>query len=221
MHDGRILPFDSVMPSFRIQFLHTKKIMKSQLDSLLQCHNEYSILKRMEFPAVQFGNWLSNVLSFFFNSDKNEWWMKFRWLFQCYFIKFVMILFYILTISLTFPFFFARQKQFETFGKKNIGLKNTKVAWGSRPWRAERREWSSQIMFGSLNSVSTLGKMLLMMMSVIIFVTKTNNNISHMIYSWLCRGAFFAWRAPILSLPRIMCSQVLMLKFLELSREMP
>ena len=34
-------------------------------------------------------------------------------------------------------------------------------------------------------------------------------------------GAFFAWRAPILSWPRIMCSQVRMLKFLEPSREMP
>ena len=34
------------------------------------------------------------------------------------------------------------------------------------------------------------------------------------------RGAFFAWRAPILSRPRIMCSQVRMLKFLEPSREM-
>ena len=34
------------------------------------------------------------------------------------------------------------------------------------------------------------------------------------------RGAFFAWRAPILSWPRIMCSQVHMLKFLEPSREM-
>ena len=36
-----------------------------------------------------------------------------------------------------------------------------------------------------------------------------------------CRGAFFAWRAPILSEPRIMCSQVRMLTFLEPSREMP
>ena len=35
------------------------------------------------------------------------------------------------------------------------------------------------------------------------------------------RGAFFVWRAPILSWPRIMCSQVRMLKFLEPSREMP
>ena len=35
------------------------------------------------------------------------------------------------------------------------------------------------------------------------------------------RGAFFAWRAPILSWPRIMCSQLRMLKFLEPSREMP
>ena len=35
------------------------------------------------------------------------------------------------------------------------------------------------------------------------------------------RGAFFSWRAPILSWPRIMCSQVRMLKFLEPSREMP
>ena len=35
------------------------------------------------------------------------------------------------------------------------------------------------------------------------------------------RGAFFAWRAPILSWPRIMSSQVRMLKFLEPSREMP
>ena len=35
------------------------------------------------------------------------------------------------------------------------------------------------------------------------------------------RGAFFAWRAPILSWPRITCSQVCMLKFLEPSREMP
>ena len=35
------------------------------------------------------------------------------------------------------------------------------------------------------------------------------------------RGAFFAWRAPILSWPRIMYSQVRMLKFLEPSREMP
>ena len=35
------------------------------------------------------------------------------------------------------------------------------------------------------------------------------------------RGAFFAWRAPLLSWPRIMCSQVRMLKFLEPSREMP
>ena len=31
------------------------------------------------------------------------------------------------------------------------------------------------------------------------------------------RGAFFAWRAPILSWPRIMCSQVRMLKFLEMN----
>ena len=38
---------------------------------------------------------------------------------------------------------------------------------------------------------------------------------------FLTRGAFFAWRAPILSWPRIMCSQVRMLKFLEPSREMP
>ena len=117
--------------------------------------------------------------------------MKFRWLFQCYFIQFVMILFYILTISLTFPFFFARQKQFGTFGKKNIGLKNTKVAWGSRPWRAERRKCSSQIMFGSLNSISTLAKMLLMMMSVIIFGTKTYNNTSHwMIYDSVTPSTF-------------------------------
>ena len=36
-----------------------------------------------------------------------------------------------------------------------------------------------------------------------------------------CRGAFFAWCAPVLSCPRIMCSQVRMLKFLEPSREMP
>ena len=35
------------------------------------------------------------------------------------------------------------------------------------------------------------------------------------------RGAFFAWRAPILSWLRIMCSQVRMLNFLERSREMP
>ena len=35
------------------------------------------------------------------------------------------------------------------------------------------------------------------------------------------RAAFFAWRAPILSWPRIMCSQVRMLEFLEPSREMP
>ena len=33
-------------------------------------------------------------------------------------------------------------------------------------------------------------------------------------------GAFFAWRAPILSWLRIMCSQVCMLIFLELSQEM-
>ena len=35
------------------------------------------------------------------------------------------------------------------------------------------------------------------------------------------RGAFFAWRAPIVSWPRIMCSQAPMLKFLEPSREVP
>ena len=35
------------------------------------------------------------------------------------------------------------------------------------------------------------------------------------------RGAFFAWRAPILSWPRIICSQVRMLEFLEPSQEMP
>ena len=35
------------------------------------------------------------------------------------------------------------------------------------------------------------------------------------------RGAFFAWRAPILSWPRIVCSQVRMLIFLEPPREMP
>ena len=35
------------------------------------------------------------------------------------------------------------------------------------------------------------------------------------------RGAFFAWHAPILSWPRIMCSQVRMLKFLEPPWEMP
>ena len=34
-------------------------------------------------------------------------------------------------------------------------------------------------------------------------------------------GAFFVWRAPILSWPRMMCSQVRKLKFLEPSREMP
>ena len=34
------------------------------------------------------------------------------------------------------------------------------------------------------------------------------------------RGAFFAWRAPILSWLKIMCSQVRMLTFLEPSREM-
>ena len=38
---------------------------------------------------------------------------------------------------------------------------------------------------------------------------------------WKGRAAFFAWRAHILSWPRIMCSQVHMLKFLEPSREMP
>ena len=41
------------------------------------------------------------------------------------------------------------------------------------------------------------------------------------VLSFKSRGAFFAWRAPILSWPRIMCSQVRMLKFLEPSREMP
>ena len=35
------------------------------------------------------------------------------------------------------------------------------------------------------------------------------------------RAAFFVWRAPILSWPRITCSQVRMLTFLEPSREMP
>ena len=35
------------------------------------------------------------------------------------------------------------------------------------------------------------------------------------------QGCIFAWSAPILSWPRIMCSQVRMLKFLEPSREMP
>ena len=35
------------------------------------------------------------------------------------------------------------------------------------------------------------------------------------------RGAFFAWRAPILSWPRIMCSQVRVLNFLEPSRKIP
>ena len=35
------------------------------------------------------------------------------------------------------------------------------------------------------------------------------------------RGAFFAWRAPILSWLKIMCSQLHMLKLLEPSREMP
>ena len=34
------------------------------------------------------------------------------------------------------------------------------------------------------------------------------------------RGTFFVWRAPIVRWPRIMCSQVRMLKFLEPSREM-
>ena len=32
------------------------------------------------------------------------------------------------------------------------------------------------------------------------------------------RGAFFVWRAPIVSWPRIVCSQVRILRFLELSR---
>ena len=43
------------------------------------------------------------------------------------------------------------------------------------------------------------------------------------IYLEMCNsgGAFFAWRAPIVIWPRIMCSQVPMLKFLEPSREMP
>ena len=35
------------------------------------------------------------------------------------------------------------------------------------------------------------------------------------------RGTFFAWRTPFLSWPRIMCSQMRMLKFLEPSQEMP
>ena len=37
----------------------------------------------------------------------------------------------------------------------------------------------------------------------------------------ISRGAFFVWRAPMLSWPRIMCSQVSLLKFLEPSQEMP
>ena len=44
---------------------------------------------------------------------------------------------------------------------------------------------------------------------------------SYKVFHSLCRGAFFVWRALILSWPRIMCSQVRMLKFLEPSREMP
>ena len=44
---------------------------------------------------------------------------------------------------------------------------------------------------------------------------------SYKVFHSLCRGAFFLWRALILSWPRIMCSQVRMLKFLEPSREMP
>ena len=35
------------------------------------------------------------------------------------------------------------------------------------------------------------------------------------------RGAFFVWRAPIMSWPRIMCSQVGMLKVLQPSQEIP
>ena len=36
----------------------------------------------------------------------------------------------------------------------------------------------------------------------------------------IIRGAFFVWCAPIMSWPRIMCSQVRMLKFLKPPREM-
>ena len=142
MHDGRILPFDSVMPSSKIQFLHTKNDNEKWIGFFV--------------PMLQ---WMSH-------SETNGIRSSAIW-----------------HLTLILPCFFVRQKQFGTFGKKNIGLKNTKVAWGSRPWRAERRKCSSQIMFGSLNSISTLGKMLLTMMSVIIFGTKTNNNTSHwMIY---------------------------------------
>ena len=48
-----------------------------------------------------------------------------------------------------------------------------------------------------------------------------NCHISKKMKQIWTRGAFFAWRAPILSWPRIMCSQVRMLKFLEPSWEMP
>ena len=52
-------------------------------------------------------------------------------------------------------------------------------------------------------------------------IRTTRSTMILIIMNSASRGAFFAWRAPILSWPRIMCSQVRMLKFLEPSREIP
>ena len=65
--------------------------------------------------------------------------------------------------------------------------------------------------------------LLLLEMNVVtkIFLWLTAYSTAYTVNHWNDRAAFFAWRAPILSWPRIMCSQVRMLKFLEPSREMP
>ena len=126
---------------------------------------------------------------FFFNSDTSKWNSV-----DCFNVTSSNLLwsYFIFWRYLSPSLFSLRDKNnLELLERRILDWKNTKVAWGSRPWRAERRKCSSQIMFGSLNSISTLAKMLLMMMSVIIFGTKTYNNTSHwMMYDSVTPSTF-------------------------------
>ena len=193
MHDGQILPFDSVMPSYKIQFLHKKWYWK--VNWILCSNVTMNVPFWNELNSQQCNLAFDSVMSciFFFNSDTSKWNSV-----DCFNVTSSNLLwsYFIFWRYLSPSLFSLRDKNnLELLERRILDWKNTKVAWGSRPWRAERRKCSSQIMFGSLNSISTLAKMLLMMMSVIIFGTKTYNNTSHwMMYDSVTPSTFLSDR---------------------------
>ena len=98
-------------------------------------------------------------------------------------------------------------------GCGDVGVGNTGVTWGppNIQLSADRQDRPGTVS-ACLKSKSVREK--------VVVLTQTEIQC-HDVWHSSSRSAFFVWRAPIVSWPRIRCSQVGMLKFLESSREIP